>query len=534
MTALLITAFLAFLASVSLTPSVIRASRRFGLVDKPDVDRKLHRQAVPLGGGVAVLVAGALSLTVLLSVDSAWSQVLRKDAFFLAGLACSAVVICGVGLLDDRVALKGRQKLAGQIAAVTILMVSGLLVRNVEILGWNVHLGLLAVPFTLFWMLGAINALNLLDGADGVAGGVGVTLSLAVACLAALTGHQTDAAVALVMAGSLMGFLNYNLPPARIFLGDSGSMLIGLVVGAIAMRASLVAPATVALVPPTVILAIPILDATMAILRRKLTGRSLYIADRAHLHHRLQQLGLGGLAIAASISALSACTAMGALASVYYHHEALALAVAAIVTGLLVATRVFGYTECSLLCRRLRTFVWSLIPLHDDTATQSRQSCTHLQGSGQWEKAWSALVEFAEGAELSMVQLNITVSALHEDYHGLWETADRGDRGQPWQVEFPLVIRSMNVGCLRMAGVMNGESVGSRIAHVGTAVKALEETLSSLLEGRRTAKGKRYFRDPPHGVPAPTQARSLPSRRSRPVPAADSVGDRSQDGYSES
>ncbi|MFH1919099.1 MAG: MraY family glycosyltransferase, partial [Planctomycetota bacterium] len=433
MTALLTTAFLAFLTSLSLTPAVIRMSRRFGLVDRPDVDRKLHSQAIPLGGGVSVLVAGVLSLTVLLSLRNGWSQILPADASFLAGLAWSAVAICGVGLLDDRAELKGRQKLAGQIVAVGILMLSGLLIRNVEILGWKVQLGLLAVPFTLFWMLGAINALNLLDGADGVAGSVGVILSLALACLAALTGHQTDAAVALVMAGSLMGFLNYNLPPARIFLGDSGSMLIGLVVGAIAVRSSSEAPATVALVPATAILAIPILDVTMAILRRKLTGRSLYIADRAHLHHRLQRLGLNGLGTVAWISALCACTAMGAVASVYYHHETLALVIVVIVIGLLVATRVFGYTECLLVCRRLRTFVWSLIPLDDNTAKQSRQLCTHLQGDRQWDKAWRTLVDFAERSELSMVQLNITVLALHEDYHALWETAERCDRGQLWQ-----------------------------------------------------------------------------------------------------
>lgn len=530
MTALLTIALLAFLTSLSLTPAVIRISRRFGLVDRPDVDRKLHREPVSLGGGVVVLVAGAGSLAVLPWLSSVWSGTTQTDAFFLAGLACSAVVICGVGLLDDRVELKGRQKLAGQIVAVVILMLSGLIIRNVEILGWTVHLGLLAAPFTLFWMLGAINALNLLDGADGVAGGVGVTLSLALACLAAMAGHQTDLAVALVMAGGLMGFLNYNLPPARIFLGDSGSMLIGLVVGAIAMRTSLAAPGTVALVPPTAILAIPIVDATMAILRRKLTGRSLYIGDRAHLHHRLLQLGFSGFATVAWISLLCACTATGALAGVYYRHETLALGVAVIVIGLLVATRIFGYTECLLLCRRLGSFVLSLIPRHDDTAAPPRQSCTHLQGNGQWDQAWRTLVDFAERSELSMVQLNITVSALHEDYHALWETTDRCDQGQLWQAEFPLVVCAKSVGCLRMAGVVDGESVGSRIALVAPAITALEETLSSLLEGKRPARDKRYFRDPPHGIPAPTRTGSMQPRQSLRT----GVADRSYDGRSES
>jgi len=526
---LLITAFLAFLTSLALTPAIIRGSRRFGLVDGPDAIRKLHSHAVPLGGGLAVLVASVISLTVLLSLRSGWSQTLRADASFLTGLAWAGVIICGVGLLDDRVELQGRHKLMGQIAAVGILMLSGLIVRNVEILGWNVHLGLLAVPFTLFWMLGVINALNLLDGADGVAGSVGVTLSLALACLAALTGRHTEVAVALITAGSLMGFLYYNLPPARIFLGDSGSMLIGLVIGAVAMRTSLEAPSTFALAPATTILAIPILDVTMAILRRKLTGRSLYIADRGHLHHRLQRLGLSSRGIVASIGSLCACTAIGAVASEYYDREALALAAATTVIGLLVATRVFGHTEYLLLCRWLRAFAWSLVPLHNKKDNQSRQLCTHLQGNGQWSKVWKTLVGFAERAELSMVQLNITVSALHEDYHASWKTADHSDNGQLWRAEVPLFVGHVSVGRVRMAGVVNGESVGYRIAQVVPAIKALEATLSSLLEGPKPAKEKRYFRDPAHDVPAPTHAPSLPRRRSLGAGDADMVANHLHD-----
>ena len=120
-----------------------------------------------------------------------------------------------------------------------------------------------------------------------------------------------------------------------------------------------------------------------------------------------------------------------------------------------------------------------------------------------------------------MVQLNITVSALHEDYHASWKTADRSDGGQLWRAEVPLVVGCVSVGRVRMAGVVNGESVGSRIAQVVPAIKALEATLSSLLEGQKPAKEKRYFRDPAHDVLAPTQAPSLPRRRSLRVGAAD-------------
>src|SRR5262249_20696536 len=188
--------------------------------------------------------------------------------------------------------LRGRYKLLGQVFAVGAVLAYGVRVEAVHLFAWRIELGWFAVPFTLFWLLGAINSLNLLDGMDGLLGTVGTIVSLAIAALAAVPGHWAEAAVAATLAGALLGFLRYNWPPATIFLGDAGSMLIGLVIGVLAIRCSLKGTATVALATPMALLIIPIFDTAAAIVRRKLTGRSIYSTDRAHLHHCLLRRAL--------------------------------------------------------------------------------------------------------------------------------------------------------------------------------------------------------------------------------------------------
>src|SRR5262249_13889999 len=148
---------------------------------------------------------------------------------------------------------------------------------------------------------------------------------LALGAMAALQGQWAAAAVAAILAGALLGFLFYNFPPASVFLGDCGSMLIGLAVGVLAIRSSLKAPATVALAAPTALLILPIFDTTAAILRRKLTGRSLYTTDRGHLHHCLLRSGLSNRRALLAVAGLCLVTAVGALASLAWNNEALAL-----------------------------------------------------------------------------------------------------------------------------------------------------------------------------------------------------------------
>ena len=217
----------AFAAALALVPLVRRLALRVGLVDRPDGHRKMHREAVALGGGVAVLLAAAFATLAALFLPHQGRAAVVDEARELGGLFCAAVLLCGVGLWDDYRGLRGRQKMLGQLCAISVLIWSGLLIRTVWVFEWKLDLGPLAVPFTVFWLLGAINSLNLLDGADGLASTVGIILSLTIGIMALMTGHAVEALVALALAGSLSGFLVFNFPPARIFLGDVGSQFIG-------------------------------------------------------------------------------------------------------------------------------------------------------------------------------------------------------------------------------------------------------------------------------------------------------------------
>ena len=217
----------ACLVSLILTPLVRKLALKIGLVDRPDSRRKLHAGPMPLGGGVVVFLAMSVVLGGVLVVRNPWAIGLSKDwhdalAFFISG-----GFIVALGLVDDRFGLRGRQKLLGQIVAASLLAASGLVIHGLGIFGYYLDLGPFALPVTVLWLVGAINAINLLDGIDGLATTIGIILSVTLAVLAAMTNHPGVATIALVLAGSMLGFLRYNFPPAKIFLGDAGSMLIG-------------------------------------------------------------------------------------------------------------------------------------------------------------------------------------------------------------------------------------------------------------------------------------------------------------------
>src|SRR5262249_41151655 len=260
------------------------------------------------------------------------------------------------------------------------------------------ELGVLAVPFTAFWLLGAINSLNLLDGMDGLLGSIGLIVCLTLAALAAVHGHWAAAAVAVGLARRLLGLLRYNYPPASLFLGDSGSMLVGLTIGVLAIRSSLKGPATAALAAPAALLVLPIFDTTAAIVRRKLTGRSLYTTDRGHLHHCLLRAGLSSRGVLLLVAALSLVTVGGVLASIAWKSEPLALLSALLVVAVLVLTRLFGHAELVLLHKRCAALAVAFLKASD--GRQVRELEVRLQGTADWKELWARLTACAQELNL--------------------------------------------------------------------------------------------------------------------------------------
>ncbi len=470
--------------SIVLTPIVRSLASRCGLTDKPDQRRKLHSQTIPVAGGIAVLLASMATLGfMLLSGLCPWAEEFYQQASQWLGLAAAAVLIACVGVVDDFGRLRGRHKLLGQIFAIAILISTGLVVKTIRLGNMELDLGMMAIPFTAFFLLGTINSLNLLDGMDGMLSTVAVIVTLAFTGMAVMSGKWTTACVAATMAGALLGFLRYNFPPATVYLGDTGSMLIGLVIGALAIKSSLKGSATVALAAPVAVLAIPILDTMAAILRRKLTGRSIYTTDRGHLHHCLLRQGFSTVKVLICVALFCLIAVAGAYLSLTFNSEWMALVAALFVAVLLARLRWFGHGEMQLIGHRVKGLAASFLQFRK--SAQPRQSAIRLQGSGAWADPWANLTQAAADMALKSIRLDINAPALHESYHGQWvnrsdDNVEDGAAG--WNLAIPLLWRGQTVGRLEVVGGRDDQPVLQKITTLSNLVDDLELTLHKIAD----------------------------------------------------
>lgn len=478
MMTLLIILGVSFGLGTVLMPLVRAVALHWGLVDHPDAHRKLHRQPIPVSGGIVVFIAACVALAGAFLTANPLRDKLVEQAEGLVGLFLAATLICTLGLVDDFRPLRGRHKLFGQLLAVGIVMSSGVLVQHVHLFGLGFDLGPLAIPFTALWLLAAINALNLLDGMDGLLGCVGTIICLAMAILAVATGQWAAAAVACALAGALLAFLLYNFPPATVFLGDCGSMLVGLVVGVLAINSSLKGPATVALAAPMALLTIPLLDTFAAVVRRKLTGRSIYTTDRGHIHHCLLGCGLSDRRVLLLVSLLCLLTVAGTMLSLVVNNELAALIAGLAVVGILVVGRLFGYAEFLLLKQRLIGLWMGL----GHGQAEGHQMEVRLQGSADWTELWANLTRSAAELGLKSLCLDVNAPAVREGYHARWDRFDDAPGTVPtaWRAEIPLIVCGHRVGRLEFAGERNHVPVCDTIAAGSRLVEQVEQAISLL------------------------------------------------------
>lgn len=496
----------AFLFSFAITPLIRAISIRVGFIDRPDGQRKIQVNAVSLGGGIALLTATPFVVWLLSTWwgSDLWLHTRRPSS--LIGLALSAAILGVVGLLDDSRGMKGSYKLFWQFIAASIIAGAGLKVGNLQLFGMRVPLSMLGQVFTVVWILGAINSFNLIDGVDGLAGTVGTIFSLTLGCMALLTDQYTDALIAFALAGALLGFLRYNYPPAVIYLGDTGSMFIGLVLGTIALRCSMKQAAGLAFSVPMAIWAIPMFDSFAAVLRRRLTGRSIYATDRGHIHHVLLTRGLNAAQAVALIAGLCTITCVGAVASLYFGNEWLGMAAVMLVLGILIKRQLFGHRELLLLNTRLHGFGRAIT----GQATPIRETSVNLQGTRRWEDMWGQLVESAERFQVVKMRLNLSMPRLHEDFYATWQKAGHHRRELLWQADIPLVVDGIPVGRLCVTGVQHAQSASAEMRLFIDFVERLEARLHVLIQHELAQLNAGITTSPP--------------AVSEPTPATDAVG----------
>lgn len=476
---ILIASFTAFLIGLCAVPIVRRIALACGFLDDPDRCRKLHGAPIALGGGIAVWLAAWAGCGVGL-LSFAWGpRGAGHEGWFLAALALATSLILGLGIIDDRSALRGRQKLAGQVAAAAILVGLGLRIDSLSCLGVRLELGVLAYPVSVIWILLVVNAFNLIDGMDGFCGSLGLVASLAITLLACRAGRLEDAMAAMALAGALAAFLIFNLPPARIYLGDAGSMMIGMMISALSVRSCTDGPRNEVLTMPlAALLLLPVLDTLAAIGRRWLKGRSIFAPDRGHIHHCLRsRLGstAAALGVAVLLATAGACGATLAVTSGL--GDWMACLAIVLSTGLLLCTNTFGATEIRLLVFRIKV---ALIPLWIALGVRPPgigQEC-HLVGSRDWAKVWDVLIDEGRAIGVYRIELVIDLIAEGEAYQGHWSAPTVTADEPHWWIVHTLHAGGAVAGVIRVAGAVDAWG-SSCLDKVERLVQIVEDGLVS-------------------------------------------------------
>jgi len=266
---------LAFFLSMYGVPLARRAALKYGMVDNPDGRLKHQREPVPYLGGLAIYLAFLVSL--------AFTFEFRQDVL---GIVLAGTLVMMLGLIDDFGVLSPGTKLAGQFLAVFVLIKSGVMIEIAALPAW------LDIALTVLWMIGIINAFNLLDIMDGLSAGVGLICAAFLLVVAVLKGDTTIAFMLAALAGSLLGFLRYNFHPATIYMGDAGALFVGLMLGALAMIGRYTDGHRISLLSPVLILGVPIFDTLFVMYVRFRRGLPIFLGSPDHVALRLRQWGL--------------------------------------------------------------------------------------------------------------------------------------------------------------------------------------------------------------------------------------------------
>lgn len=296
MESLLVFSTLAFTLIFNLIfiPVVLRISHKFKWYDLPD-KRKIHKSLVPRIGGVGIFFSFLVGLLLTPPILSLIVGQELPNFFSTAYIPffTGCILVHLVGLIDDFYNLKATIKFIVHIVAASIVAIGGFTIKTISIpyLG-TISLGIFGYPITIFWVVGIINAINLVDGMDGLSGGISAFAALSMGIISLIQGQILSAMVAFSLFGSIIGFLKYNFPPAKIFMGDSGSYFLGFCLAVIPLMGISKTASLATLLFPITILLVPIIDTLGAIIRRIANKRSIGSPDQEHIHHKLLGLGL--------------------------------------------------------------------------------------------------------------------------------------------------------------------------------------------------------------------------------------------------
>lgn len=278
---------IAFVISLFFTPIAIKIAHHVNAIDIPKDERRIHKKPIPLLGGLSIFLSVMVSLVIFSEIETTK----------IVGIIVGSSIIVFMGFIDDIKPVPAKVKFLVQIICAFILVFS-----NIRITGLSSILKVsetivlddfIGVVLTVFWIVGITNTLNLIDGVDGLSAGIASISSITIAYIAFINNRYDMAIVTLMVAGGCLGFLPFNFNPAQIFMGDTGSLFLGYILAAISIEGTLKSATAITFFAPVLALGIPILDTSMAIVRRVLRKQSPFAPDKEHLHHKILNIGMG-------------------------------------------------------------------------------------------------------------------------------------------------------------------------------------------------------------------------------------------------
>ncbi|MDU6742701.1 glycosyltransferase family 4 protein [Peptoniphilus harei] len=325
-----------FLAAFILTfiqmPFTIKLAKKKGFLDVPKDERRVHKEPIPVGGGIAMVISVTILILYYLPINKG-----------LIMTILASLVIALSGLYDDKKDLSPKLKFLFQILAGVLLVLGGMKIEFVTN-PFDSHdalliLNILSIPVTIFWVCGITNTINLIDGLDGLASGVSMICAISMFFITYRMGRYEVSIVCALVAGACLGFLPFNFNPAKIFMGDTGALYLGFMLSYISISGFLKQAAILMIFVPVLILGVPVFDTAFAMVRRKLSGKSMVEADKGHLHHRLLKMGLNQRQTVVILYSISAI--FGVLANLISRfHSSIALVISLGVLLIIIATGV--------------------------------------------------------------------------------------------------------------------------------------------------------------------------------------------------
>ena len=483
MTAIYLTSFVgAVLLSFVATRMIRELANRKGWVAIATSDRHIHRQPIPRLGGVAIYISFGI-VTISLIAFSSYSQFeIGITPRLLFDILIAGTIVFLLGLYDDFRPVSPFIKVVVQSIAAFILYFQGSGIFQSSLFGRESHSGWFALPVTILWVLLITNAFNLIDGLDGLAAGSALFSTVTVFVVGVINGNLMVALLTITMAGAILGFLRFNFNPATIFLGDCGSLFIGFMLSAFALVGSQKTPTIVAVAIPLVSFGLPILDTTISVVRRFISGQPLFGADREHIHHKLLERGLSQKQTVIVLYGVSAVCGLLSLFLLNPNGGTAGIVLVVLGVGVLVGVQQLGYHEFFELGRVAQRTIEQKRIISNNLAI--RKASTELASANSYDQVYEILKSTFERNEFDGFCLNLFPNLLNERVY-LWsKDGKRQDEKQAiWKLTLDLMAgNGQEVGSLAIYRAYNHKAC---LVDVGLLVSSFQNTLVEALHRLR-------------------------------------------------